>query len=98
MFRSVTIVQDMLSNLCDSLVFSILRPRTRNLEMTFEAKRQLLLQQIRCAPVKVTDELRTLEPQTMTPFSSDSQFPKTPESKRLKLMNEFEDEVCDDEM
>jgi hypothetical protein len=34
----------------------------------------------------------------MTPFSSDSQFPKTPESKRLKLMNEFEDEVCDDEM
>jgi hypothetical protein len=88
----------MLSNLCDSLVFSILRPRTRNLEMTFEAKRQLLLQQIRCAPVKVTDELRTLEPQTMTPFSSDSQFPKTPESKRLKVMNEFEDEVCDDEM
>jgi hypothetical protein len=59
MFRSVSIVQDMLSNLCDSLVFSILRPRTRNLEMTFEAKRQLLLQQIRCAPVKVTDELRT---------------------------------------
>jgi hypothetical protein len=98
MFRSVTIVQDMLSNLCDSLVFSILRPRTRNLEMTFEARRQLLLQQIRCAPVKVNDELRTLEPQTMTLFSSDSQFPKTPESKRLKVMNEFEDEVCDDEM
>jgi hypothetical protein len=98
MFRSVTIVQDMLSNLCDSLVFSILRPRTRNLEMTFEARRQLLLQQIRCAPVKVTDELRTLEPQTMTLFSSDSQFPKTPESKRLKVMNEFENEVCDDEM
>ena len=49
--------------------------------MTFEQKRQLLLQQIRCAPVKVNDELRTLEPQTMTPFSSDSQFPKTRESR-----------------